>query len=56
MLKIIPKEEVVEDKEEEEISEAGGVDTLKDKSLIFIAYVAIEMDHIMHPHASCLGT
>ena len=33
-----------------------GAYTLKEKSHIFIAYVAKEMDHMMHPHASCLGT
>jgi len=32
-----------------------GADTLKEKSQIFIAYVAIEIDHMMHPHESCLG-
>ena len=32
-----------------------GAYILKEKSMIFIAYVAIEMDHMMHPHASCLG-
>lgn len=47
MLKILPKEEVVE--------EEVGADTLKEKSLIFIAYVAIDMYHMMHPHASWLG-
>jgi len=54
MLKILSKEEVVE--EEEKILEAGGVDTFKEKSLIFIAYIAIEMVHVMHPYASFLGT
>ena len=32
-----------------------GVDNSKEKSLIFIAYDAIEMD-MMHPHVSFLGT
>ena len=41
MLKILQEEEVVEEAEEEEISEARGADTLKEKILIFIAYVAI---------------
>lgn len=47
---------MVEEEEEEEISEVGGADTLKAKSHICIAYVAKEMDHMVHPHASCLGT
>eukprot|EP00253_Pinus_taeda_P015790 PITA_15790 len=55
MFKILPEEEVVKEEEEEEISEARGADTLKEKSLIFISYVAIEMDNMMHPHPSCLG-
>jgi len=55
MLKILLEEEVVEEEEEEEISKVGGANTLKEKSLIFIAYVAIEMGHMMHPHASYLG-
>ena len=48
LLKILPEEE-------EEISEAGGADTLKEKSQICTAYIAKEMDHTMHPHVSCLG-
>ena len=54
LLKILREEEVVEE-EEEEISEAGGANTLKEKSQICIAYAAKEMDHMMHPHASYLG-
>lgn len=55
LLKIPPEEEVVKEEVEEEILEAGGADTLKEKSHIYVAYVAKEMDHMMHPHASCLG-
>ena len=33
-----------------------GANTLKEKSLVYIAYIAIEMDHMMHPHESFLGT
>jgi len=55
MPKIFLDEEVVEEEEEEEILEVVGEDTLKETSLIFIAYVAIEMD-TMHLHVSCLGT
>ena len=32
-----------------------GAHTLKEKSQICTAYAAKEMDHMMHPHASCLG-
>ena len=32
-----------------------GADTLKEKSQIFTAYATKEMDHMMHPHASCIG-
>ena len=42
--------------EEEDISEAGGADTLKEKSHICTAYAAKEMDHMMPLHASYLGT
>ena len=56
LLKILPEEEVVEEEEEEEISKAGGANNLKEKIQTCIAYIAIEMDHMMHPHASCLGT
>lgn len=56
MLKILLEEEAVEEEEEEEISEARGEDTFKEKNLIFIAYIAIEMDHMMHLHASFLAT
>ena len=42
--------------EEEEILEVGVVDTLKEKSQIYTTYTAKEMDHMMHPHASFLGT
>jgi len=55
LLKILLEEEVVEEEEEEEISEVGVSHTLKSKSQIYIAYVAKDMDHMMHPHASCLG-
>eukprot|EP00253_Pinus_taeda_P034253 PITA_34253 len=34
----------------------GGADTLKEKSQICTAYAAKEMDHMMPPHASYLGT
>jgi len=54
MLKILLEEEVVEEEEEEEILEARGAYTLKEKSLIFITYITIEMD-MMHPHVSCFG-
>ena len=47
---------MVKEEEEEEISEVGGADTLKEKSQIYIACVAKEMDHMIHPHLSCLGT
>jgi len=33
-----------------------GAHTLKEKSQICTAYAAKEMDHMMHPHESCLGT
>jgi len=32
----------------------GGIESSKEKTPIFIAYNAIEMD-MMHPHESCLG-
>ena len=47
---------MVEEEEEEEILEAGGAYTLKEKSQIYIAYIAKEKDHRMHPHASFLRT
>ena len=34
----------------------GGVDTLKEKSHICIAYTTKEMDHMMHLHVGYLGT
>ena len=55
-LDILLEEEVVEEEEEEEISEAGGADNLKEKSQIYIAYIAKEMDHTMHPHEIFLAT
>ena len=54
MHKILVEEEVAEEEEEQGILEAGGADSSKEKSLIFITYVAIEMD-MMHPHVSFLG-
>ena len=54
MLKILPKEGVVEEGEEEEISEEGRADKLKLKNMIFIAYVAIKTG-MMHLHARYLG-
>lgn len=52
MLKMLLEEAVVK---EEEISEARGEETLKEKSQTFIAYTANEMDHMMHQHLSFLG-
>ena len=53
---IYEEEEEEKEEEEEEILEAGWADNLKEKSHICIAYVAIDMYHMMHPHASFLGT
>ena len=44
------------EEEEEDILEAGGVDTLKEKRQIFIAYTTKEMDHMMPLHVSYHGT
>ena len=52
MLQIHPEEEVAEEAEEEENSQKGGADNLKNP--IFIAHVAIEMD-MVHPNAEHLG-
>ena len=54
MLKILLEEEVAEEEEDEEISKEGGVDKLKLKTVIFIAYVAIKTG-MMHLHVSFLG-
>jgi len=53
-LNILLEEEVVEE-EEDEILEATGADTLKEKIQICSAYTVKEMDRMMHPHASFLG-
>ena len=55
MHKILLEEEVAEEEEEGEILEAGGADSSKEKSLIFIVYDAIEMD-MMLPLVSCIRT
>ncbi len=44
------------EEEEEDISEAGGADTLKEKRQICTAYAAREIDHMMPLHASYHGT
>ena len=54
-LKILPEQEVVEE-EEEDVSEARGADTLKEKRQICIAYATKEMDHMMPLNASYHGT
>ena len=54
MLKILSEEDVAEEEEEEEILEEGGVDKLKLKNLIFIAYAAIKTG-MMHLYVSYLG-
>ena len=43
------------EEEEEDISEARAVDTLKEKRQICIGYAAREMDHMMPLHASYHG-
>lgn len=44
------------EEEEEDISEASGVDILKEKRQICTAFAAKEMDHMMPLHASYHGT
>ena len=51
---ILLEEEVAEEEEEEEMFEARGTNISKEKSLIFISYIAIEMD-TKHPHVNFLG-
>ena len=46
----------MDEEEEEDTSEAGGADILKEKRQICIAFVANEMDHMMLLHASYHGT
>ena len=55
MLNILPEEEVAEEEKDEEISEeGGGVDKLKQKNMVFIAYTTINTG-MMHLHVSFLG-
>ena len=44
------------EEEEEDISEVGGADNLKEKRQICTAYAVKEMDHMMPLHAKYLGT
>lgn len=52
---ILLEDEVTKEERGEGILEAGRADSLKEKILIIIAYVAIERD-MMHPHVCLLGT
>ena len=46
----------MDEEEEEDISEAGGADILKEKRQICTAYAAKEMDHMIPLHAIYHGT